>query len=140
MNHVRLARLLALAAGLLDSGSGLGFAFFPTQTLTLMRTSVAAEEALVYVRFVGAFVAAVGVSYLWALFRGDLNRLRGVLEFTLIFRLATGVFATAAIARGWLTPTWASVPTADFALIGIQLWLLTKLPTHDVPSSSPSSY
>jgi len=139
MNHVRLARLLALAAGLLDFGSGLGFAFFPIQTLALMCSPVAADEALVYVRFVGAFVSAVGASYLWALFRSDLTRLRAVLEFTLFFRLAAGVFSTAAIARGWLTLSWASVPAADFALIGIQLWLLTKLPTHDVPSSSSSS-
>lgn len=140
MNHVRLARLLAFAAGLLDFGSGLGFAFFPIQTLALMRTPVAAEEALTYVRFVGAFVAAVGASYLWALFRADLVRLRAVLEFTLLFRLAAGVFSTAAIAHGWLALPWASVPAADFTLIVIQLWLLTKLPTHDVPSSSPSSF
>ncbi len=140
MNHVRLARLLALTAGLLDFGSGLGFAFSPAQTLTLMGAPVATDEALVYVRFVGTFVLAVGASYLWALIRSDVMRLRAVLEFTLLFRLAAGVFCAAAIARGMLTLSWASVPAADFTLIGIQLWLLTKLPTHDGPSSSPSSF
>ena len=137
-NPARYARLLALVAGLLDFGTGLGLVFFPTEILPLMRVQIPTEDALVYLRFVGAFVAAVGASYLWAIVRCGVERLRNILEFTILFRLAAGTFSAVAIARGWLSPAWASVPATDFALIGIQLWLIAKLPAQDAPSSSPS--
>jgi len=139
MNYVRFARLLALVAGLLDFGAGLGLVFLPGAVLPRMGISVPVGDALVYLRFVGAFVAAVGTSYLSALLLGGIPRLRGVLEFTMPFRMATGLFSVVAIARGWLTTAWAGVPASDFALIGIQLWLITKLPPYDaLTSSSPS--
>jgi len=131
MNHLRLAQLLAFVAGLLDFGTGLGLTFMPAKILPLMLVPVPSEEALTYLRFVGAFVAAVGASYLWALLRGGVSRLRGVFEFTVLFRFASGLFAACAIARGWLTMSWATVPAADFALIGLQLWLLAKLIATD---------
>jgi len=135
MNLTRLARLLALAVGLLDFGTGAGLVFLPAEILTLMRVPVPADEAIVYVRFVGAFVAAVGACYLWALLLGGAARLRGVLEFTILFRLAAGAFSTVAIARGWLVLGWASVPATDFVLAGIQLWLITQLPAQDASVS-----
>ena len=139
MNHVRLARLLALIAGLLDLGVGLGLAILPSKVLPLMRVPLPAEQAQVYLRFVGAFVTAVGASYLLALVRGGVAQLRNILEFTIPFRLAAGLFSGVAIACGWLALSWASVPVTDLAFIGIQLWLLTKLQIPDVSSSSPSS-
>jgi len=139
MNHVRFAQFLALFAGLLDFGVGLGLAFLPAKFLPLMGTPTPSDEALVYLRFVGAFVAAVGASYLWALIRSDITRLCSVLEFTILFRLAAGIFSSIAIVRGWLATAWAPVPATDFILIGVQLWLILKLPKPDVSSSSPSS-
>ena len=64
-----LARRLALLAGALDFGSGLGLVALPAAMLPLMGLPVPGEEALAFVRFVGAFVAAVGACYLWALRR-----------------------------------------------------------------------
>jgi hypothetical protein len=87
---------------------------------------VPGAEALIYLRWVGAFVAAVGASYLIALVIGGGARLRAVFEFTIVFRLAAGVFSAVAIARGWLAPVWVSVPLADFALAAVQAWLLRK--------------
>jgi hypothetical protein len=139
INHARIARLLALFAGLLDCGTGVGLVFLPEKVLPLMRVPVPTEEALVYLRFVGAFVAAVGSTYLWALLRGGIGRLRDMLEFTILFRLAAGSFCTVCIVRGWLAPAWSSVPASDFALVAIQLWLVTKLSILDVRASSPSS-
>jgi len=138
MNYLRFARRLALGAGLLDFGTGLGLAFLPATVLPLMRVPTPSDEALVYLRFVGVFVAAVGVSYLLALLSSSNSRLRSVLEFTLVFRLAAGVFTTIAIGSGWLALGWASVPAADFALFGIQVWLLAKLQRDDIHSSSIS--
>ena len=138
MNHVRLARLLALAAGLLDFGTGISLVFLPAKISPLLRVPVPTDEALVYLRFVGAFVTAIGACYLLALVRGGVARLRTLFEFTLLFRFATGIFSGFAIARGWLALPWAGVAATDLALIVIQLWFLTKLQITDV-SSSPSS-
>ena len=58
----------------------------------------------VYLRFVGAFVFAVGISYLWALRRrrmsGNPALLRATLEITIIFRLSAGTFAAWAVLPG----------------------------------------
>jgi hypothetical protein len=121
-----LARLLALGAGTLDFSTGLGLVFFPFALLPLMRVSVPSEEALVYLRFVGAFVAAVGASYLWAWSRRGMHDLRAMFAFTIFFRLSAGSFSAVAIACGWLSTAWLSVPVTDFALVAVQLWLLRR--------------
>jgi hypothetical protein len=121
-----LARLLALGAGALDFITGLGLVFFPSALLTLMRVPVPSDEALVFLRFVGAFVAAVGASYLWAWLQRRAHHLRAVFTFTIFFRLAAGGFSAVAIARGWLSPAWISVPLTDLSLVAVQLWLLRQ--------------
>lgn len=120
------ARWLALGAGAMDFSTGLGLVFAPALVLPLMRVAVPAGDGLVFLRWVGAFVGAVGASYLLALMRGDGARLRAVLEFTILFRLAAGGFSAAAIGLGWLPMAWASVPAADFALVVAQVWLLRR--------------
>lgn len=123
---IKLARLLALGAGAMDFFTGLGLVFAPARVLSLMRVATPEGDALVFLRWVGAFVGAVGASYLLALARGGEARLRGVLEFTIPFRLAAGGFSAAAVALGWLPFAWASVPVADFALVAAQVWLLGR--------------
>ncbi|MGC4074567.1 MAG: DUF4345 family protein [Nibricoccus sp.] len=121
-----IARLFALAAGLLDFATGVALVFFPAQLLPLMRVTVPTDDALVFLRFVGAFVAAVGASYLWAWSRRDPAHLRFVFTFTVIFRFAAGTYSAAAITRGWLSPAWLSVPVTDLVLVCAQLWLLRQ--------------
>jgi hypothetical protein len=122
----RLAGWLALGAGALDFSTGLGLAFAPERALPLLGVPVPGAEALIWLRWVGAFVWAVGASYLLALVLGGAMRLRAVLESTLPFRLATGIFGTVALTQGWLAPAWAGVPLADFGLFTAQLWLLRR--------------
>jgi len=128
-NNNQLAVWLALGAGVLDLGTGLGLVAAPAVMLRLMGMNEIFGD-LVYLRFVGAFVGAVGFSYLWALrqrrLTGDPALLRAVLEITIIFRLAAGGFAAWAILRGWLMPAWASVPATDFFLAAAQGWLLRR--------------
>jgi len=125
----QLALALALGAGALDFCTGLGLVAAPALMLRLMGMSEIFGD-LVYLRFVGAFVWAVGFSYLWALRRwqqtGDPALLRATLEITIIFRLAAGSFGAWAILRGWLVPAWASVPATDFILAAAQGWLLSQ--------------
>ena len=121
---LKRARLLALLAGAMDFGTGLGMVFLPTLTLSLMLVPVPEGAALLYARFVGVFVAAVGFSYLWALLGGRTERLREVLRFTIPFRVGAGSFCLVAVATGSLAPMWLSVTVADYALVALQTWLL----------------
>lgn len=120
------ARGLALAAGGLDFATGLGLVALPAFTLARMRAPIPGPEALLYVRFVGVFVAAVGASYLGALGRGGASRLRAVFTFTLPFRAGAGAFTGVAVAAGALAPAWLAVTATDLALVGVQSWLLVK--------------
>lgn len=125
MNATRLARWLALGAGAMDFATGLGLVFAPAIALALMRVAVPAGEALIFLRWVGAFVAAVGATYLWGAWECR-RLLRPVLELTVPFRFAAGTFSLVAIARGWLSPAWMSVPATDFVLVALQVALLMK--------------
>lgn len=125
-NTVQLARWLALGAGAMDFMTGLGLVFAPQWVLPLMGVAAPAGDGLVFLRWTGAFVGAVGASYLLAVDRGGVDRLHGVLEFTIPFRLAAGAFSAAAIWLGWLPVEWASVPVTDFLLAGVQVWLLRR--------------
>jgi len=122
----QLAVWLALGAGSLDFCTGLGLVFAPALALKLMGAAPIGAEALVYLRWIGAFVWAVGFSYLWPLWRSDIALLRAALELTVWFRLAAGGYSAWAVATGALPLIWISVPAADFALAAVQMWLLRR--------------
>ncbi len=126
-----IARRLALVAGLMDFMTGLGLVLLPALTLGLMLVPVPGAEALVFVRFVGAFVAAVGASYLWAL-RRPVERLRVVFGVTCLFRVAAGTFCLVGVICGWLGVAWLSVVATDYLLVAAQTWLVSKGACRDV--------
>jgi len=125
MNPTQLARWLALGAGALDGALGGSLLVEPACTLKALGIRVPGAEALLFVRFVGVFVAAVGASYLWAWWR-PVERLRVVLGATILFRVATGSYTGVAVLLGALPRAWAQVTLADSALIAAQAWLLAK--------------
>lgn len=122
----QLAVWLALGAGGLDFCTGLGLVFWPEGLLRLMLVAAPGAEATIYLRWVGAFVAAVGFTYLWTLWRRDVALLRHALELTIWFRLAAGGYSVWAIATGSLPLLWLSVPVTDFFLAGAQAWMLRR--------------
>lgn len=121
-----IATWLALGAGALDFCTGLGLVFVPGLMLKLMGAGALAAEPTIYLRWVGAFVCAVGFSYLWALWRRDVALLRHVLELTIFFRLAAGAYSAWAVASGVLPIAWVSVPLTDFFLAATQAWLVRR--------------
>lgn len=123
---LRQARWLAFGAGSMDFLTGVGLVFAPGRLLPLMGVAMPSADGAVFLRWTGAFVGAVGASYLLALVRGGERRLFGALEFTIPFRLAAGGFSAAAIALGWLPAGWVSVPVTDLALAAAQAWLLLR--------------
>lgn len=125
MSINRIARFYAIVAGASDFFTGVGLVFLPEVVLPLMGVPGIEHDALVFLRWVGAFVGAMGLNYWWALLRPSVG-LRAVLELTILFRLAAGVFSAVAIMRGWLGPAWWSVPATDLIFAGVQVWLLRE--------------
>jgi hypothetical protein len=125
MNATRVGIWLARVAGAMDFGTGLGLVAAPAWTLTQMAVPVPGEEALLFVRFVGAFVGAVGASYLWAAARPR-ERLRVMLGLTVWMRVAAGTFTGVAVASGALAGGWLAVTATDWLLAVTQVWLVVK--------------
>lgn len=123
---LRGVRRYALAVGTMDAATGLGLLAAPAFTLARMGAAVPGAEALAYVRFSGAFVAAVGAAYLVALARGGSERLRGALEFTALARLAAGGAAAAGVAAGQFDRAWLIVAATDLGCAALQAWMLRR--------------
>jgi hypothetical protein len=123
---LRWVRGYAAVVGVMDLATGLGLMAMPAFTLAQMGAVAPGAEALGYVRFSGVFVGAVGASYLVALARGGVARLRGALEFTLIARTGAGGFSAVAVAAGWFDRAWLVVAATDLACAAIQAWILAR--------------
>ena len=119
----------AALAGLCDAGTGALLVFAPLLALRMMRIDAPPAD-LTHVRFVGAFVGAVGCSYLVPLLftrgaRRDLL-LRGMLLTTTLIRLSVAAYSGYAVAAGLLETAWVSVPISDLAFAVIQIALLRQ--------------
>ncbi|MDY7094572.1 MAG: hypothetical protein SX243_16495 [Acidobacteriota bacterium] len=120
------ARAYCLLAGLCDASTGLLLVALPAPTLALMRIPRAPVE-LVWLQWIGVFVGAVGLAYLYPFVLGSEGRderLKTVLEITAGVRLAVGVFVLWAVGSGRLPAPWLSVAATDLLLAAVQLWLL----------------
>ena len=122
---LRVARGYAFAVGAMDFLTGLGLVTMPELTLGLMQAEAPGEEAWVFVRFLGAFVGAVGASYLWAARSGS-GSLRTTLIVTLFFRGSAGTFAAGAVLTGHLGLVWLGVAVTDLGCVAAQLWWLRR--------------
>lgn len=116
----------AMIAGGLDFCTGLALVAAPAFTLSVMGVAAPTAEAMIFVRFVGVFVAAVGASYLWASAFGNVAAFRTMLQLTLLFRLGAGVFTGIAVLTSALTTAWLGVTATDLACVVIQAWLLSR--------------
>lgn len=122
-------KLYCLAAGACDAATGLLLVAAPALTLRLMGISALPAEPI-FLRFVGVFVGAVGLAYLYPFWLDParrLARLTGVLEMTALVRLLVGTFVAMSLVLGALALPWASVALTDLGLATAQLVLLGRL-------------
>lgn len=128
---MRLSRgvaAFALAAGLCDAATGVALVAEPLWTLERMGIEPLPAEP-VFLRWIGAFVLAVGVSYLYPFLLAPARRaarLATVFEVTALARGAVALTAGGAILAGDLAAAWAGVPLFDAALAIAQLVLLAR--------------
>lgn len=119
--------VFCVLAGLMDAGTGVLLLVAPLWTLDLMGVSTMPAEP-VFMRFVGAFVAGNGFSYLmpFALFAGARRNaiLEGMLATLAVVRFFIAGFTGWAMAAGQLEAGWLPVTCSDAVLAVAQVVIL----------------
>jgi hypothetical protein len=128
--------LFCLAAGLMDASTGLALIAAPTFTLSLMGIGSMPAEPI-FLRWIGAFVLAVGLSYFLALrleagrlVTTDDQPLATTLTISALVRSVIAVFVATSVAAGALEAMWSSVAVTDAAVAAIQIAILRKRTAH----------
>ena len=112
-----------LIAGLSDASTGAMLIAAPLFTLRMLGLDVPAD-ATPYLSFVGAFVLAVGLSYLYGAML--IRRMRGIQRIetvwilTAIIRSSVAIFVFAAVLKGSLAPGWLTIAVFDGICVLIQ--------------------
>jgi hypothetical protein len=122
MNKQQLAIGWSLAVGAMDAVTGLLLVVAPVLVLRLLGIAPPTADGLVFLSWMGVFVAGVGLSY--GLVLGDRRRGPTVWLFTSLVRILVGVFVLWRIADGSLPPLWAAVALTDLVVAGVQLAIL----------------
>ena len=123
MNRHRFLKGWSLAAGVMDAVTGLMLVFVPGLVLSLLMIEASSPEAMIYLRWIGVFVLAVGLSYGIAL-GGCPQRGETVWWFTALVRGCVAVFLMVQIAGGRMAPAWVVVAMSDGAVAAVQLAIL----------------
>jgi len=124
-------RLYALAAGLSDGVTGLLIVISPGLALSLMQIAEVPEE-VIYLRFVGVFVGAIGLSYFLPFLSAEPEagdaRLGSVFAVTGLMRLCVAAFVLSSVLAGALVVGWLLVFVTDLSLALLQIFFLRSLP------------
>jgi hypothetical protein len=122
MNKPKILKVWSLAVGGMDAVTGLLLIVSPETVLRLLGIVPPADEALVFVSWIGVFVMAVGLSYGLAL--GRRGRGEAVWMFTALVRTMVAVFLVSRILGGSLEKEWIIVALADAAVAVAQGFML----------------
>jgi hypothetical protein len=112
-----------LIAGASDTSTGALLIAAPVFTLRMMGVSVP-YDATPFLSFIGAFVLAVGLSYLYGALlvrrTGGMPRLEAVWLLTAIIRSSVAIFVLGAVLNHTLAPAWLSIAVFDGICVVIQ--------------------
>lgn len=112
-----------LLAGGSDTTTGALLLIAPAAPLRLMQLH-APDGAMVYVSFVGSYVLAVGLSYLYGAYlvacNGCRRRLETVWLLTAISRTSVAVFVISQVLTRTLETRWLTVAATDGTLVLVQ--------------------
>ena len=112
-----------LIAGISDASTGALLIAAPLFTIRMMGLSVP-RDATPFLSFIGAFVLAVGLSYLYGALlvnrTGAVPRLEAVWLLTAIIRSSVAIFIVAAVLSGTLSVGWLTIAVFDGICVVIQ--------------------
>ena len=112
-----------LIAGISDTSTGALLIAAPLFTLRMMGLAVP-RDATPFLSFIGAFVLAVGLAYLYGALLVRRNRgvprLEAVWLLTAMIRSSVAIFVVAAVLSGSLAPGWLTIAVFDGTCVVIQ--------------------
>jgi hypothetical protein len=112
-----------LIAGVSDASTGVLLIAAPLFTIRMMGMTVP-RDAAPFLSFIGAFVLAVGLSYLYGALlihrAGGAPRLEAVWLLTAIIRSSVAIFVLAAVIAGTLSAGWLTIAVFDGICVLIQ--------------------
>jgi hypothetical protein len=118
-----------LLAGLSDASTGALLIAAPVLTMRLMGLHVPAD-ATPFLSFIGAFVLAIGLTYLYGAWlvgcAGCVVRLEAVWLVTAILRSSVAIFILARVLAGTVEPGWLTIAAFDGACVLVQAIGLRK--------------
>lgn len=118
--NVTICKRWSGVVGAMDAATGVALMVAPEMVAKVLGAELGGGA--IWMRWIGAFVAGVGLSYGWAMRRGWGEPVWAV---TATLRLAVAGFLTVAMAGGDLEPTWWGVAVTDgvvAAVQGLGLW------------------
>ncbi|MES2657756.1 MAG: hypothetical protein V4689_04010 [Verrucomicrobiota bacterium] len=124
MNRLKFLKFWSVAVGSMDAVTGLLLVFVPALVLNLLGIETPSADALVFVSWMGVFIAGVGLSYAMAL--GKRSRGETVWAFTAMIRILVAVFLTIRILDGTLAANWGVVGGCD-GIVGLVQVVILRL-------------
>jgi len=116
-------------AGCCDASTGALLMVAPALTLRLLSLR-APDEALIYISFIGAFVLANGLAYLYGAYLVGFDpcksKLQALWVLTGFTRASVAIFVTTQVLAGALPMGWISVAATDATCVLIQAAGLRK--------------
>ncbi len=131
MNKPKILRAWSIMVGGMDAITGLLLIVAPQTVLRLLAITPPSAGALVFVSWIGVFVMAVGLSYVFAL--GRRGRGEAVWMFTSMVRTMVAVFLVCRILDGSLEKDWWIVALADAVVALAQVFILRAGWWREVP-------
>jgi len=125
MDKTIFLKLWSAAVGAMDALTGLLLIFAPGLVLRLLGIDVPSDDSLVFLSWIGVFVAAVGLSYAFAFVR---HRGWGeaVWLFTALVRIMVCVFLVTRITMEDMAPAWIVVAVSDGLVAAVQFAVVRK--------------
>ncbi|RYD45570.1 MAG: hypothetical protein EOP85_08915 [Verrucomicrobiaceae bacterium] len=124
MNRIKFLKLWSVSVGSMDAVTGLLLVFSPALVLKLLGMAPPSADALVFLSWMGVFIAGVGLSYAMAF--GRRSRGETVWAFTAMIRILVAVFLTVKILGGTMAANWALVGGCD-GIVGVLQVVLLRL-------------
>jgi hypothetical protein len=117
-------RLVLTSTGIGDLGTGAALVVAPAWLFALLRLPAPPDGAWILVRWIGVFVACVGLAGIWPRFAPA--RLAAAAEVTTVARLAVAGFLAVAVCSRALPAAWLLVGAFDAVVALVQLALRAR--------------
>lgn len=119
MKRIQFIRFWSIAVGAMDACTGMLLICTPSRVLELLQIAPVGNECMLFLRWIGVFVAGVGLSYLFSL--GRRGQGESIWYATALIRILVAVFLTTSILTGEMPTPWLTVAVTDALVAVVQI-------------------